>query len=139
MALVFFGPRHLPGGSDARTLAPARIVAGAGLIALGGLLLASAAVRMGRSLTPLPHPGDQPRLIQSGPFRLVRHPMYGGGVLIAFGWALVVGSPLTLGYAILLLAFLDVKSRREERWLVEKFPDYAVYRRRVRRLIPFLY
>jgi protein-S-isoprenylcysteine O-methyltransferase Ste14 len=34
---------------------------------------------------------------------------------------------------------LEVKSRREERWLREKFPEYAAYQRRVRRLIPFLY
>ena len=139
MALVFFGPRRLPGWPEATTPAPARVAAGAGLIALGGLLLVSAAVRMGPSLTPLPHPGDQPRLIRSGPFGLARHPMYGGGVLIAFGWALLVGSLLTLGYAILLFAFLDLKSRREEGWLVERFPDYVDYRRRVRRLIPFVY
>ena len=46
---------------------------------------------------------------------------------------------MTLIYAGVLLAFFDVKSRREERWLTEKFPDYAAYRTRVHKLIPFVY
>jgi protein-S-isoprenylcysteine O-methyltransferase Ste14 len=51
---------------------------------------------------------------------------------VAHAWA-------TLGYAILLLVFVDLKSRREERWLMAKFPGYTAYRRRVRRLIPYVY
>jgi protein-S-isoprenylcysteine O-methyltransferase Ste14 len=39
----------------------------------------------------------------------------------------------------MLFLFLDLKSRREERWLCAKFPDYPAYQRRVRRLIPFVY
>ena len=46
---------------------------------------------------------------------------------------------LTLGWAALLFVLLDVKSRREERWLADRFPAYADYRRRTRRLIPWLY
>ncbi len=47
--------------------------------------------------------------------------------------------PLTAMYAIVLLLFLDVKSRREERWLSAKYPAYAVYQKRVHKLIPFVY
>jgi protein-S-isoprenylcysteine O-methyltransferase Ste14 len=42
-------------------------------------------------------------------------------------------------YAALLFLLFDAKARREERWLVEKFPSYAGYQRRVRKLVPFLY
>ncbi len=42
-------------------------------------------------------------------------------------------------YVAALFVLLDVKSRREERWLVEKFPEYPAYQRRVRKLIPFVY
>jgi len=35
--------------------------------------------------------------------------------------------------------FLDVKSRREEKWLSDKFSTYAAYKKRVRKLIPFIY
>ena len=65
--------------------------------------------------------------------------MYGGGLVIALGWALVVEGWLTLVWVVVLFVFLDAKSRREERWLAEKFPAYAAYRRRVRKLVPFVY
>jgi protein-S-isoprenylcysteine O-methyltransferase Ste14 len=58
---------------------------------------------------------------------------------LAIGWAIAVRSWLTLAYALLLLVFLDVKSRREEQWLRERFPTYRDYQRRVRKLVPFLY
>ena len=44
-----------------------------------------------------------------------------------------------LGVAGLLLAFFDVKARREEAWLVAAYPGYAAYRRRVRKLVPLVY
>lgn len=46
---------------------------------------------------------------------------------------------LTLGYAAALFIFFDIKSRREEMWLKEKYADYAAYQMRVHRLIPFIY
>ena len=58
---------------------------------------------------------------------------------MALGWALYVQGWLTLGYVVALFVFLDAKSRREERWLAERFPAYADYQQRVRKLIPFLY
>jgi protein-S-isoprenylcysteine O-methyltransferase Ste14 len=94
---------------------------------------------LGRGLTPLPYPKDGAGLVQTGPFALIRHPIYGGGLMLALGFALMIQSWLTLGYAAVLFAFLDGKSRREERWLAEKYPEYASYQRRVRKLIPFVY
>ncbi len=105
----------------------------------GGVLLVAGLVRLGRGLTPLPYPKDGAELIQTGPFALVRHPMYSGGLILALGWALYVQGWLTLGYVVALFVFLDVKSRREERWLAERFPTYATYQQRVRKLIPFVY
>jgi protein-S-isoprenylcysteine O-methyltransferase Ste14 len=90
-------------------------------------------------LTPLPYPKEGATLIQTGPYAVVRHPMYGGGLVLAFGWALLVHSWLTVGYVIVLFVFLDLKSRREESWLKEKFPAYGDYQQRVRKLIPFVY
>jgi protein-S-isoprenylcysteine O-methyltransferase Ste14 len=87
----------------------------------------------------LPYPKDGADLVETGPFGLVRHPIYSGLLMAGFGWALFVQGWLTLVYAAVLFVVLDVKARREERWLVEKFPAYAVYQRRVRRLIPFVY
>jgi protein-S-isoprenylcysteine O-methyltransferase Ste14 len=58
---------------------------------------------------------------------------------MGYGWSLLVQGWLTLAYVTLMFDFLDLKSRREERWLVEKFPAYVQYRKRVRKLIPFIY
>ena len=46
---------------------------------------------------------------------------------------------LTRARAMLLLLFFDLKSRREEQWLRERYPGYDSYQRRVRKLIPWLY
>ena len=55
------------------------------------------------------------------------------------GWAIWRHGWLTLLYAALLFLLFDAKARREERWLLEKFPSYSEYKRRVRKLVPFLY
>ncbi len=57
----------------------------------------------------------------------------------AFGWALVWGNLLTLFYAVILFIFFDIKSRREEKRLADKFPEYSDYQGRVCKLIPFVY
>jgi protein-S-isoprenylcysteine O-methyltransferase Ste14 len=65
--------------------------------------------------------------------------MYGGGVIAALGWGLAMASPMALAAAFVLGVFFDLKSRREEAWLAEQFAGYGAYRRRTRRLIPWLY
>lgn len=140
IALVFFGPRMVS-GQPAWTFPFARAspVVGGILMAVGGALLLAGLVRLGSGLTPLPYPKDGATLVETGPFALVRHPMYSGGLVLALGWALYVRGWLTLVYVMALFMFLDLKSRREERWLMEKFPTYRDYQQRVRKLIPFLY
>jgi protein-S-isoprenylcysteine O-methyltransferase Ste14 len=120
----------------------ARVVTGVvGAILVGaGALLAVAGMRDLRSnLTPLPHPRDGATLIRSGSYSLVRHPIYGGIVIAAAGWGLVIASVAALALSALLLVFFDLKSRREEAWLTERFPDYPAYRRETRRLLPFIH
>jgi len=113
---------------------------GGGLLVLAGALMAGAGVvNLGRNLTPLPHPKENATLVVTGAYRLVRHPIYSGLIAMALGWGLWVHGWLTIGYAFLLFIFFDLKTRREERWLREKFPAYAAYQRRVRKLIPFVY
>ena len=50
-----------------------------------------------------------------------------------------MASPIALLLAAVLLGFFDLKSRREELWLADRYPGYAAYRGRTRRLIPGLY
>jgi protein-S-isoprenylcysteine O-methyltransferase Ste14 len=140
IGLVFLGPRTVDGWPAwPFPFQRACAILGCVFMVGGGGLLVAGLVRLGRGLTPLPYPKEGAELVQTGPFALVRHPMYGGGLLLALGFALIIHSWLTLGYAAALFAFLDMKSRREERWLAERFPTYASYQRRVRKLIPFVY
>ena len=141
IALILVGPRTWPGGGLLSFPYPqAWSVAGLALIVAGAFLMIGGGLWLGRrNITPLPYPREEARLVDSGPYRLVRHPMYAGGILIALGWTIWVRGPLTLAYTLVVVVLLDVKSRREERWLRGKFPGYAAYQARVRKLVPFLY
>jgi protein-S-isoprenylcysteine O-methyltransferase Ste14 len=132
--LVIFGPS--PWSFDQTAL---KSVVGIALFLSGGLLFVTGALRLGANFTVVPYPKDQVTLIETGPFQFVRHPMYSGAFFMAFGWALWVHSWLTLGYAMVLFVFFEIKSRREEQWLTIKFAGYAAYQKRVRKLIPFVY
>lgn len=138
--LIAFGPRSAFGLSPwPQSAAGLAHAAGLALLALGFAVCAVAALHLGNNLTPLPHPKDDATLVTGGLYRLVRHPIYFGVLLLALGWALFVQGWLTLGYAALLFVFFDIKSRKEEAWLTARFPEYAAYRQRVRKLVPFIY
>lgn len=108
------------------------------LLAGAGLLLAGARF-LGTSLTPLPRPREDATLREEGIYRFVRHPIYGGVILLALGVSLL-SSPWALVPAALLVLVLVGKSVREERWLIERYPDYPEYRERVpRRFLPFVW
>jgi protein-S-isoprenylcysteine O-methyltransferase Ste14 len=112
---------------------------GIGAMLIGAVLATRGIVDLREALTPFPHPRRDGPMIEHGAYRLARHPIYGGLVIGSIGWGLVTASPLGLALAAILFAFFDLKSRREEAWLVDRFPAYDAYRRRTRRLIPFVY
>lgn len=97
--------------------------------ALGAGLVAWSARELGPSFTPFPKPPPQGELVETGPYRVLRHPIYVGGVLFAAGLSLVF-SAYGLALTALLAVFWVAKARLEERHLGERFPDYAEYRRR---------
>jgi protein-S-isoprenylcysteine O-methyltransferase Ste14 len=139
---VIFAVAALVGWLGMRWPAPARPwlwVAGIVALVSGvGLLLAGGA-GLGKQLTPFPRPVETGVLRQDGVYGFVRHPIYGGVLVLLLGWALV-SSPLALIPFLLAAGFFDAKRRREEMWLVAKYPDYAAYSERVpRRFVPFLW
>ncbi len=138
-ALIAVGPllADTQIGPDALRI-PALAVGGV-LCVVGGLLSSAGLLGLGRSLSVLPHPKDDAEMVESGPYRFVRHPIYCGLIVAGAGGGPAGRRLLTLGLALGLFLFFDVKSRREERWLMRKFPGYAAYRQRVHKLIPFIY
>lgn len=113
------------------------VTGGVMMVAGVGLLLAGGA-GLGRQLTPFPRPVEEGELRRDGIYGHVRHPIYGGVVLILLAWTLI-SSPLALVPFALAVAFFDAKRRREEVWLLARYPDYAAYRHQVtRRFIPWV-
>ncbi len=112
-----------------------------GLVAIagGGLLAARGSWDLRRSFSPFPRPVEGAPLIETGAYRLVRHPIYGGLILGALGWALVTSSVVALVGGGLLFVLFAAKGRREEAWLAAIHPDYGAYQRRTKRLIPWIY
>lgn len=105
----------------------------AATFALGGIL------HLGRNLTTVPRPIDDGHLVQEGLYRVVRHPIYAGVIWGCLGFTLLANSLPGVALAGVVFAYFDQKSRREERWLAERYPAYPAYRQRVRKLIPWLY
>lgn len=114
-------------------------VAGAVIALAGGALAVAAARELGPALTPFPRPSHRGMLVDTGPFRVVRHPIYTGGLLFCLGASLATGI-LTLVASGALAVLWAGKIRVEEAHLVERFPAYAAYQARVpARLVPGLY
>jgi protein-S-isoprenylcysteine O-methyltransferase Ste14 len=112
---------------------------GGGLLVAAGFALAARGIRDLRdALTPLPYPRPDAEFVETGVYRLVRHPIYGGLVIMAAGWGLLTASPVALVGSVMLLGFFELKSRREEAWLERRFAGYPAYRARTHRLIPWI-
>ena len=82
---------------------------------------------------------DDHRIIDTGPYGLVRHPIYTGILLALYATALAFPGPFNLaGVVVLTIAFV-IKARLEERFLSDELgaEAYAAYRRRVPMLVPF--
>ena len=115
------------------------IIPGLVLLAVGGVFGIAGAIALKTNLTPFPKPRPESRLIQSGIYSRVRHPLYTSVILASLGWALLWQSWPALLAAFALGPFFNAKARREERWLREMFPDYASYEKRVKRFLPWIY
>src|ERR1700751_3658408 len=81
---------------------------------------------------------DEPELVASGPYHLVRHPIYSGILLAGTGTAVALSGwwliPVTLG-----AVYFIYSATVEERYLTAQFPDsYPAYRRSTKMLVPFV-
>ncbi|HSL10562.1 MAG TPA: isoprenylcysteine carboxylmethyltransferase family protein [Actinomycetota bacterium] len=138
-ALVAAGVAGVLGPGWPRSAARPLVVAGIGIAAAGGVLGAAGIRHLGDAITPFPAPAEGATMRDAGAFGLVRHPIYGGILLVAVGWSLLT-SPVALLPTAALASVFEGKRRREEAWLIERHAAYLDYADRVRRrFIPFVW
>jgi protein-S-isoprenylcysteine O-methyltransferase Ste14 len=112
----------------------------AALSILSGIIgLWSIGVMRLRNLRIRPEPKSNAQMRVSGPYRVIRHPMYLSVLLLAASF--VSGSPDTIAVSlfVMLTATIVVKLEHEEKLLKQKFPEYAGYGEQTKKLIPYLY
>jgi len=111
-----------------------------GVLLVGGLLLGLKGILdLDRAISPLPRPTRAGSLVQHGAYGRVRHPIYSGVIASSVGFGLLLASLPALLLCAILALLLDLKARREEIWLVERYAGYADYARRTKRFVPRLY
>jgi protein-S-isoprenylcysteine O-methyltransferase Ste14 len=137
VAFSLWGSGHAP----PPRLGPWALWAGAA-VALFGIVLRGWSVRtLGQYFTYVVKVSPDQKVVQTGPYRLIRHPSYTGGLLTGIGVGLSMRyglGPLIVGGAI--LASYLIRIGVEERALAEGIGEpYRAYMRRTKRLIPFIW
>jgi protein-S-isoprenylcysteine O-methyltransferase Ste14 len=129
----------VPGGTEGPT---ALLLALTGvLVALtGSVLVMRSRAELGDAWSLVPIASEHTGIVTSGPYRLVRHPIYLGLSLLALGEAIAFGSgPAVLTVLAVVVPSFLWRARVEERVLLEVFGErYLLYRKHTKMMIPYL-
>ncbi len=129
IAAMLLWPAHWRPGAAAWALAAAAV-------ALAGWVFA---YNRPGNFNVRPEPKDGARMVTGGPYARVRHPMYSALLLgCAALPAAAPDLPRVLGWVLLVLV-LRGKSALEEKLLLQRWPDYAAYRARTQRFVPWIW
>jgi len=109
------------------------------LLTAGVVFIIYGLMSLGRYLSPLPAPRKVHKLITTGMYTYVRHPMYGGLLMAALGLAAITRNECRLALTGLLWLVLEQKVQFEEKALAERYPDYKEYKARVKKFFPYVY
>lgn len=116
------------------TRAAGGFAAGAGL---AGYLMCHVYLRRNWSLAASVKEGQ--RLVTSGPYRYVRHPMYSSMTAIVLGSGLLTDNYLIVAATVVVATAYYVRARREEELLRQEFPEFERYASKVTMFIPFVF
>jgi protein-S-isoprenylcysteine O-methyltransferase Ste14 len=112
----------------------------ADLLVLAGFIISVwARIVLGRNWSARVTLKEDHQLIQRGPYRFVRHPIYSGLLVMILGTAVLVGR--VSGFLALLICLCGfwIKLRQEEALLTGRLPGYSEYMARTKALVPFLF
>jgi protein-S-isoprenylcysteine O-methyltransferase len=137
-----FGNRGYPWGAGRHVLPALTALGwtGAVLTILGLALALWARVTLGRNWSSAVLVRKDHELVMRGPYALSRHPIYTALLTMFFRTILAIGTVEAFAGFLLVAAGLWIKLGLEERLMLRQFPaDYPAYRRRVKRLIPYIW
>ena len=103
---------------------------------LGIVIIVMGIVNLDRNLTPFPTPRKNSKLILTGIYAYIRHPIYSGILIAMLGYTVYTLSVERLIYTLLMLVVFYFKSKVEEQLLLEKFPYYKDYLSSTGRFFP---
>jgi protein-S-isoprenylcysteine O-methyltransferase Ste14 len=140
-AVLFAVPRWLPPILSERVVPAGRPLSllGAVMVAAGLGLAAWARAHLGGNWSGIVTVKEDHALVRTGPYRVVRHPIYTGLLLALIGTAAAIGE--WRGFLAVIFALIGFlwKIHVEEKRMRENFPEYGQYRRQTAALIPLLY
>ena len=102
------------------------------IIIFASILMVLSIKDLGRNLSPFPKPISNGKLITSGIYSFIRHPMYYSLILISFGVFLIKFSLYYFSLSITLALVIKFKIILEEEYLNDKFKKYFLYKNKVR-------
>jgi len=102
------------------------------LITLALIIIVLATKDLGKSLSPMPRPKENSKLITSGLYSLFRHPIYYSLIVISFSFFLKSLTIYNLILSILLTFVVSNKIKIEEKYLTKKFHNYTLYKNEVK-------
>jgi len=131
--------RHVFGNYGVAPSNPVARSTGVILCGLGILLAVWARVHLGRNWGEPMAVKEGHELVTTGPYRIVRHPIYSGILLAMLGSALAVGTPWLMAF-VCVAAYLAYCAKMEEQLMTQQFPcEYPQYKRKTKMLIPFVW
>ena len=102
------------------------------LIILDLIFIIFSVKELGKSLSPMPRPKENSKLITSGIYRIIRHPMYYSLIIISFSLFIKSFTIYNFILSILLTFIISKKIKIEEDYLIRKFYNYTLYKKEVK-------